>query len=41
MPVGPTYLPDPRHARLPALSDPVQPARFPRHVLRFRNQRAT
>lgn len=40
MPVSPTYRPAPR---FPALGegffDPVLPARFPRRVLRFRNQR--
>ncbi|MCB9729747.1 MAG: YdiU family protein [Deltaproteobacteria bacterium] len=40
MPVSATYQPARDHESLgPALFDPVQPARFPRHVLRFRNQR--
>src|SRR2546426_828073 len=41
MPVSPRYAPAPRWPSLgPALFDAVAPARFPRHVLRFRNQRA-
>lgn len=40
MPPSSTYRPDPRHQRLPALTDPVRAAAFPRHILRFRNQRA-
>lgn len=40
MPPRPTYRPDPRFAALGAdFADPVAPARFPLHVLRFRNQR--
>src|SRR6185503_12021841 len=40
MPVSPTYHPDPRWPDLgEGFSDPVEPARFPRHTLRFRNQR--
>ncbi len=36
-----TYLPDPRWPELGAgFSDPVQPAAFPRHTLRWRNDRA-
>ena len=39
MPVAPTYRPDPRLTELgPEFFDVVRPARFPRHVLRFRNQ---
>lgn len=38
--LGPRYRPDPRHLDLgPALFDPVRPATFPQHLLRFRNQR--
>ncbi len=41
MPVGPKYRPDPRFATLgPGFADAVAPADFPRHVLRFRNDRA-
>ncbi len=40
MPPSADYRPDPRHQRLPRLSDPVSPARFPRHILRHRDQRA-
>jgi serine/tyrosine/threonine adenylyltransferase len=40
MPFSPTYRPDPRFAELgEGFFDPVDPARFPRHELRFRNQR--
>lgn len=40
MPVGPTYRPDPAFAALgPGFSDVVAPARFPRHVLRHRDDR--
>jgi uncharacterized protein YdiU (UPF0061 family) len=40
MPLAPSYRPAPRHPTLgPDFYDEVQPARFPRHVLRFRNQR--
>ncbi len=40
MPVGTRYRPAPRFEALgEAFADPVEPARFPRHVLRFRNQR--
>jgi len=38
MPVGPRYQPEPRFPDLgEAFSDPVTPARFPEHRLRFRN----
>jgi serine/tyrosine/threonine adenylyltransferase len=41
MPVSPAYRPDPRFASLgPEFADPVRPANFPRHELRFRNDRA-
>ncbi len=41
MPTGPTYRPDPRFPALgPTFFDPVAPARFPRHALRYRNTRA-
>lgn len=41
MPVGVTYQPAPVWPALqPNFSDPVQAATFPRHTLRFRNQRA-
>lgn len=40
MPVSPAYQPDIRHPELGnAFYDPVQPADFPKHVLRFRNDR--
>ena len=40
MPVSAGYRPDPAHPALgDAFFDPVTPARFPRHVLRYRNQR--
>ena len=40
MPVSAGYRPDPAHPALgAAFFDPVTPARFPRHVLRYRNQR--
>lgn len=40
MPPGPAYRPDPRYLSLgDGFADPVPPARFPRHVLRFRNRR--
>ena len=39
MPVTAQYRPDPRFAALgPAFADPVSPARFPQHTLRWRNQ---
>ena len=38
---GPDYRPDPRHLTLgTAFYDPVEPASFPAHVLRHRNDRA-
>ena len=41
MPPSPAYRPDPRFRDLgPEFADPVRPAAFPKHVLRFRNQRA-
>src|SRR5258708_6525094 len=41
MPVSPAYRPDPRFAALgPEFADEVSPARFPKEILRFRNQRA-
>ena len=41
MPLAATYRPEPRWPSLAAeLSDAVEPARFPRLVLRYRNQRA-
>jgi uncharacterized protein YdiU (UPF0061 family) len=41
MPTSFRYTPDPRFQALgPEFADPVQPARFPAHILRFRNQRA-
>ena len=41
MPPGPTYRPAPVWPALqPNFSDPVEPARFPQHTLRFRNDRA-
>ncbi len=40
MPVSARYRPDPLFATLgPEFADPVAPARFPQHVLRWRNQR--
>ena len=40
MPVSPRYRPDPRHQELgDGFADVVAAARFPRHVLRFRNDR--
>lgn len=40
MPVSSRYRPDPRHLQLgEGFADPVRAARFPRHVLRFRNDR--
>ncbi len=40
MPVSPAYRPDPRFAALgPEFADEVAPARFPKEILRFRNQR--
>jgi len=40
MPVSPRYTPDPRHDRLgAAFYDAVEPAVFPEHILRYRNQR--
>jgi uncharacterized protein YdiU (UPF0061 family) len=39
MPVAPTYHPDPAFEKLgPDFADPVAPARFPQHLLRWRNQ---
>ena len=41
MPVSDLYRPDSRFVSLgPDFADPVRPADFPRHDLRFRNQRA-
>lgn len=41
MPVGPEYRPDPRFAALgDDFSDAVEPAGFPQHILRWRDQRA-
>jgi uncharacterized protein YdiU (UPF0061 family) len=41
MPVSPAYRPDPRFAALgPEFADPVEPARFPKTLIRYRNQRA-
>ena len=41
MPVGPTYRPDPRFAALgDEFSDAVEPADFPEHIVRWRDQRA-
>ncbi|MFA7430718.1 MAG: YdiU family protein [Rhodospirillaceae bacterium] len=41
MPVAPQYLPDPRHSDLgDRFFDAVRPAEFPKHILRFRNDRA-
>ncbi|MBE7620731.1 YdiU family protein [Komagataeibacter sp. FXV2] len=41
MPFSPAYRPDTRHMTLgDAFYDPVQPASFPAHILRFRNQEA-
>ena len=41
MPISPTYLPDPQVPKLgPEFADPVEPARFPETILRFRNDRA-
>jgi uncharacterized protein YdiU (UPF0061 family) len=41
MPPSPTYRPDPRFADLgPEFADAVEPAAFPKTILRFRNQRA-
>ncbi|MBL8550046.1 MAG: YdiU family protein [Hyphomonadaceae bacterium] len=38
MPPSPAYRPDPRFAALgPEFADPVAPATFPKHILRFRN----
>jgi protein adenylyltransferase len=40
VPVAPSYRPDPAILALgPEHADPVEPARFPQHQLRFRNQR--
>jgi len=37
MPVSPPYRPDPRFVALgPDHADPVEPARFPKHILRYR-----
>ncbi len=39
MPVAPAYRPDPRFMMLgPEFADPVEPARFPTHILRWRNR---
>lgn len=39
MPISATYRPDPLFAELgPEFADPVAPARFPQHTLRWRNQ---
>ena len=41
MPVADSYRPDPRHLSLgPTFFDPVRPAEFPQHRLRWRNDRA-
>jgi uncharacterized protein YdiU (UPF0061 family) len=41
MPPSPAYRPDPRFQGLgPEFADAVRPAEFPKHILRFRNQRA-
>jgi len=41
MPVGPSYRPDPRFAALgDEFSDAVEPADFPQHIVRWRDQRA-
>ena len=41
MPVGPSYRPDPRFSALgDEFSDAVEPADFPRHIVRWRDQRA-
>lgn len=40
MPVSPLYKPLPAYSTLPRQSDPVAPARFPRHRLRHRHQAA-
>jgi uncharacterized protein YdiU (UPF0061 family) len=41
MPVSSAYRPDPQLPKLgPEFADPVQPARFPQTLLRFRNDRA-
>lgn len=40
MPVSAPYRPRPAWHTLPRLSDPVTPARFPQHILRFRHQGA-
>jgi uncharacterized protein YdiU (UPF0061 family) len=41
MPVSPAYRPDPEFPKLgPEFADPVEPAAFPKTVLRFRNDRA-
>lgn len=37
MPVAPSYRADPRYPPGEGFADPVEPARFPEHVLRFRN----
>lgn len=40
-PASPSYSPDPKILTLgDGFADPVQPARFPKHLLRFRNDRA-
>ena len=40
MPPSPTYRPDPQFDRLgPEFADPVEPARFPQTILRYRNDR--
>ncbi len=41
MPISPRYQPDPQHQRLGAeFADPVEAARFPATILRYRNDRA-
>ncbi len=39
MPVAASYRPDPRYPPIDGLADVVEPARFPEHLLRFRNDR--
>ena len=41
MPVSDRYRPDPRFMKLgPEFADPVEPAAFPKEIIRHRNQRA-
>ncbi len=41
MPVSASYRPDPHFSALgPEFADPAEPAIFPQHILRYRNQRA-